>query len=73
MEAKTELTLAVVIDRVKKIEQMAGDPEAAHCEEDSLYMDVLSHIAKNATDNDIRWMAANALEASEIKFPRWCA
>lgn len=49
-----------------------SDSEKAHALEDDLYKDVLHAIAQGQVF-DIRAMAALALCAEKIEFPRWCA
>jgi hypothetical protein len=58
--------------RVAKIAAMKGDSEAAHCEEDGLYRDVLRAIA-NGEVRRPAGLAAAALKASELKYDRWYA
>lgn len=47
------------------------DPEARHCEQDTVYIDVLQAIADGA-DNP-RELAAEAVKIDDIDFPRWYA
>lgn len=58
--------------RVRDIEAIAGDDEAAHSEEDSLWEAVLLAIANGETA-DPAACARAALETKKIKFERWCA
>lgn len=65
------MTVEEVRERVERIAAMAGDPEMAHGEEDSLRHDVLLAIAggaENAAD-----LAAEALKTTNLDFARWCA
>ncbi len=65
------ITLAWVQRRVKVIEQMAGDDEAAHSEEDALHRKVLGEIASD--EGRAAELAAAALKTRGIDFQRWCA
>jgi hypothetical protein len=56
---------------VDKIACMAGDPEAAHSEEDAMKDCVLQAIAEGV-DNPAECAAA-ALKSCHLPFPRWCA
>jgi hypothetical protein len=58
--------------RVKKIESLKGDPEAAHGEEDDMHVAILQAIANNTCDDPAK-CAKVALETERIEFPRWCA
>lgn len=66
------MTPSEVAARVERIRSLADDAEAAHCEEDGLYRDVLRAIA-DGTCTEPRWCARTALDAGLIDFPRWCA
>ena len=69
---QTEMTIADVAERVKKIAAIGNaDPEAAHSMEDDLYKDVLREIASG--NGQSQELAYEALEAAKIEFPRWCA
>ena len=48
-----------------------GDPEAAHCEEDDLYVDTLAAIADGAENP--KELALAALQARSIDYTRWYA
>lgn len=56
--------------RVKRINEMSGDCEIAHEEEDALYREVLIAIAENRCDSPSACAKA-ALEASKLDFPRY--
>lgn len=58
--------------RIAEIRAVTGDPEKAHGREDDLYIDVLTAIAMQQTD-DPRSLAEEALKATDIGFPRWYA
>lgn len=66
-------TLAEVRERVAYIEQVSGDDEAAHSEEDRLWLGVLTAIANHETTDDPAAMAAEAIKTNDIEFARWCA
>ena len=66
------MKLDEVTKRVQKIRDCAGDDEAAHSYEDSLYADVLQAIATDDLDESPQVFAAAALEAELIEFERWC-
>jgi hypothetical protein len=63
---------STVAQRVKRIEAMSGDCEAAHSEEDKLFIDVLTSIADGTTD-DARGIAREALKSRLLDFSRWYA
>ena len=65
------MTVEDVRDMLGEIEAMAGDDEAAHMEQDRLYVRVLEHIANG--DSQHRLIAHEALKVREIKFSRWYA
>lgn len=56
---------------VEDIRASAGDPEAAHGMQDKLFSEVLRAVANGHPD--ARELAAAALIAREIEFPRWYA
>lgn len=64
-------TPAAATHAVSRIREAAGDAEKAHALEDALYQDVLRAIADGAEKP--QELAAAALAAFEINFPRWCA
>lgn len=66
------MTVEEVEARVAKIAAMAGDDEAAHCEEDELHKDVLRFIAEGCL-GQVSALAIAALRTEEIEFARWCA
>jgi len=57
---------------VELVRDMAGDDEAAHCQEDGLHHAVLLAISRG-TATDPAECARLALTTNEIKFSRWCA
>lgn len=57
--------------RVRKIQAMAGDPEAAHGAEDELWREALLAIRDGSKHP--RTLAEIALETESIRFPRWMA
>lgn len=62
-------------ERVKIIASIVdiyGDEEAAHSEEDSLYVDFVKHVAINE-HGELACMAKKILETKNIVFDRWCA
>jgi len=66
------MTPAYVAGAVKKISDIRGDDEAAHAEEDKLYLEILRAIASNDCDNPAA-CAQLAISTQELKFERWCA
>lgn len=60
-----------VRNRVRHIDNIRSDDEAAHAEEDTLHEDVLQAIADRA-DNPAA-LAEEALKTKNIDFARWCA
>jgi hypothetical protein len=65
------MTVDDVIAWVKKIEEMKGDDEGAHAEQDELLIAVLTAIANG--DNEASTMADEALKVLDIEFSRWYA
>lgn len=65
------MTLEQVQGRVESIRSGIHDNESAHAEEDSLWEDVLEHIAKGG--RNAKAIAAAALETRNIDFTRWYA
>lgn len=61
-----------VRSRVKDIEKLVGDPEAAHAAEDGLYVDVLRAIASGACTNP-EMCAWQALRTQDLIGTRWYA
>lgn len=68
-----KLTPAMVRYRVRAIEAVKRDFEAAHALEDSLHQDVLQHIVDHPDDDNIEEMASDALDTRKIEFARCCA
>jgi hypothetical protein len=66
------MTIEIIEKRLEKIRSLTRDYEAAHSEEDQLYIDVLAAIASGKCE-DPAGCAAAALKAQEIEFPRFCA
>lgn len=66
---KENLTIQDVIDAVEHIRRKRINAEEAHMMEDQLYIDVLEAIADGFAE-DPKKMAAEALKAVEIDFPR---
>lgn len=67
------MTVDDVNGKVRKIARLAksGDFEAAHSEEDSLYVKVLYCISQGAKDG--AELASAALKSNSLDFERWCA
>ena len=57
---------------VSDIEAMAGDPEAAHCLEDSLMQGFIIHVS-GLDLGGLSDMASEVLKTRDIDFPRWRA
>ena len=60
-----------VRNRVRHIDNIRSDDEAAHAEEDTLHQDVLQAIADGAANPAA--LAEEALKTKNIDFARWCA
>ena len=58
--------------RVKGIEEIKDDDEAAHSTEDGLYEDFVRYIAETGNEKQKK-MAKAVLQTCEIDFARWCA
>lgn len=68
------MTVDEVRQRVAGVEEALPDNEEAHIREDALFEDVLKRIA--AGEDDAKTMASladAALEATRLRFQRWCA
>jgi hypothetical protein len=65
------ITPASVKARVKAIDRIKADDEAAHSDEDILHQDVLQAIADGAAHPAD--LARAALETKKLDFQRWCA
>ncbi len=60
------MSKAELIQRVDEIIKQADDPEAAHSDEDSLYIELLAeYLPSDLLKEVVRLQQAN--------FPRWCA
>ncbi len=57
--------------RIKAINEISHDDEAAHSLEDRLYEDFIKHVSKRK--DKIGNMARQILATQEIDFSRWCA
>lgn len=68
-----QLTLEDVKKSVKDIRGLADDDEAAHVEEDRLYLKVLIAIAEGRLGSDAASICKEALKTRKIKFTRYCA
>lgn len=66
------MNLKDVKDAVKRVKNLAGDPEGAHCTEDDLYRELLASIADGSCEDPAK-CAKEALKTRKIDFPRWCA
>lgn len=58
-------------NRVRHIDNIRRDDEAAHAEEDTLHQDALQAIADGAPNPAA--LATEALKTKNIDFARWCA
>lgn len=65
------MTIKGIEGRVSAIAAVADDPEIAHQWEDRLYVDVLTAIAVD--EHGASALARAALEAKDLRFPRWYA
>lgn len=64
----SNMNVADVQRRLRRIQRVKADNEVAHVEQDELYEAVLEALA-----NDGSMIALEALKAREIKFKRWYA
>lgn len=62
------MTIEEVIERVEKIKEVQDDPEQAHALEETLWHDVLKHIASGQCVHPAAFAIA-ALETENIDFP----
>lgn len=58
--------------RVKDIEEMSVDYEAAHFAEDALMREFIAYV-RDFGDERIAMMAHELLKVRELDFPRYCA
>lgn len=65
------MTLKELKKRIKMIQEIAHDDEAAHSMEDDLRDEVLREIAKGSAE--ACQLAKEVLKTSKIDFARWCA
>lgn len=73
MAAKAKrMTVDDVNVAVAHIAATAGDAEAAHSDEDRLYLSVLREIAARSTCKESRALARAAIKTQDVKFSRWC-
>ncbi len=61
-----------ILEMVQRVNELRGDPEAAHVTEDDLYLKTLMHIAGGQCSHP-HLCATLAADARFIEFPRWCA
>lgn len=74
MEENIIVNRAWVADQVKHIESIKDDDEAAHSEEDNVYLAILESIASGAISADeAKECCRVAIETQKITFSRWCA
>ena len=66
------MTLSDIQKRIREIQQLENDPEAAHAAEDKLHIDVLRAISKHQCAAP-ELCAREALRTQDIGFARWCA
>jgi hypothetical protein len=66
------MTVEKVRETIVRINDMAGDDEAAHSLEDKLHHDVLEAIAAGKCENP-RELAREVIQTKNIQFSRWCA
>ncbi len=67
------MKLSELVERVRALNDLVGDPEAAHGVEDGIKNDVLRWIAYHPEDPNVANLALVALSTDNIDFPRWCA
>lgn len=68
-----DMTLDEVHAKLAEIKAAIKDPEKAHIKEEALYTSVLLAIAEGRDGDDPSGLAAEALMARHLPFPRWCA
>lgn len=79
LRSEETMDIAEVKKRVKKIKKLAKtDAEAAHSEEDKLYLDVLKYIAGFYNEGSthietLLELAHEAIKSQDIEFTRHCA
>jgi len=66
------MTEADINRKLKEIEAISGDDEAAHSKQDALFREVLEFIAKHGAYRSAS-LAEAALKVLDIEFSRWCA
>lgn len=68
-----DMTIEDVHAKLAGIKAAMKDPERAHIKEEALYVSVLLAIAEQRDGDDASGLAAEALMARHLPFPRWCA
>ena len=66
------MDLKEIKQRVRKIEEISGDYEAAHSMEDQLHRAFIVHISKTGSTEQAK-MARAILKTDKMDFCRWCA
>lgn len=66
------MTLDEIKKAVQHIEDIAGDNESAHGEEDSLRAAFIAYVAETA-DGELAEMSREVLKTDDINFARWYA
>lgn len=72
MSNKKSMTVKYIEKQVQFIASIAGDDEAAHGMEDSLYAEVFQAIAEGRCSAPADCARA-VLETKKLDFARWCA
>lgn len=69
------LTLEKVKEIIEKINNIKGDDEAAHCEEDDLFYSFVENILNGnyKTKKEIESIATELYKVRDINFARWHA
>ena len=68
------MTIEEIENRIKEIENDAGDDEAQHSAEDNLYLDFIKYVSKGSSnDIELMQMAKRILRVSKMDFARYCS
>jgi hypothetical protein len=66
------MDLELIEAKLKAIESIQSDSERAHILEDSLFVDFITYVSKEAGE-PFKSLAVFVLKVRDIEFDRWCA
>lgn len=69
-----KFTKKIIREKIKQIEQISNDDEAAHSHEDALYSGFIESLSKHDyKKKEIKEMAKLIMKTKKISFARWGA